>query len=839
MSSEREFEEAKKRFGIDPRSFQGQEVAGYVLDRYIGHGKIGIVYHAIKRDIQDEAACKIIPHETLKPEWEFELQKLVKLGGVPQVVQYKTHCSAILPGEKGGTPYVCILYQFVDGDNLREYVKTHPNLVTLGFIQDVIVQILHVFQAQKATGIIHGDLHEGNIMVAKPDPRFIGRAPRIMITDFGVGGSTNRIAPTDDYLQLSLICSKLIEAYIDPSRLEGEDRCFYDRLCSDFLRKQLVEGDETVGDYVRNPEKLLENLKAIRENCKIIRGPTKLHRPFDYLSCEQIGDSFELLQRLYSKNFPGYQDLTERMNTVLTGPRGCGKTTIFRNLSLKTQLLGKKTVIKEGYPFIGIYYHCSDLYFAFPYNLTNLNETIQRSVTHYFNLALLYEILDTLVVAEENNLEIPPLTLERLQGFLNAWFTEYHPPPAGTPILRHLFSVVGNEKQNFREWMDKNGMATLPKKSLMPQDFLKMLCSLLQDSIPWLRGTPFYFFLDDYSTPKISDTIQAVLNSFIFVRYAELYFKIATESLFSLYIYDATGKLLDETREYDVIDLGDYFLNVSAEKKEHFLREVVNNRLEMAEEFSWETRDIREILGCSRYRSYNQLARDIRSPKTRVQYSGWNTVIDLCSGDIAHILRLIRDMFNLEESQPEKKSIPDAIQDQAIRETGNWFLNRVEAAPETGRQLRKIAQAFGNVAHHYLKTRNSKNIKTQPPMQAFRIEVRETPYFEDDQKQMKLKLVSSKLKMAEKYYRDLIRYGVFIRDVRGKSQRGAVVPRLYLRRLLIPTFVLTPSCRDSIGLEVSEFMMLLTDPEKFEKHMKGKRPRRPIHLKGKQERLLK
>jgi len=195
-------------------------------------------------------------------------------------------------------------------------------------------------------------------------------------------------------------------------------------------------------------------------------------------------------------------------------------------------------------------------------------------------------------------------------------------------------------------------------------------------------------------------------------------------------------------------------------------------------------------------------------------------------------------MFNLAETHLEKEPIPHDLQDKAIREAGNEFLNRIEAAPETGRQLRKIAQAFGNVANHYLKTRNSKNQKSQPPLQAFRIEVRETPYFDDDKFQGKLKWPHYKLKIAEKHYIDLIRYGVFIRDVRGKSQRGAVVPRLYLRRLLIPTFVLTPSSRDSIGLEVNEFMMLLMDPEKFERHMKWKRPRRPMELNGKQERLF-
>jgi hypothetical protein len=71
-------------------------------------------------------------------------------------------------------------------------------------------------------------------------------------------------------------------------------------------------------------------------------------------------------------------------------------------------------------------------------------------------------------------------------------------------------------------------------------------------------------------------------------------------------------------------------------------------------------------------------------------------------------------------------------------------------------------------------------------------------------------------------FNDLVKYGVFIRDIKGKSQRGSVVPRLYLRRLLIPTFLLTPSKRDHIRVDSKEFRMLLTEPEKFKTHMMGK-----------------
>jgi len=69
---------------------------------------------------------------------------------------------------------------------------------------------------------------------------------------------------------------------------------------------------------------------------------------------------------------------------------------------------------------------------------------------------------------------------------------------------------------------------------------------------------------------------------------------------------------------------------------------------------------------------------------------------------------------------------------------------------------------------------------------------------------------------AQSLYDELLRYSVFIEDVRGKSRRGKTVPRLCLRRFLIPYFNLTFNGRDSIPLEPEDIELLLTAPDLFE-----------------------
>jgi hypothetical protein len=73
--------------------------------------------------------------------------------------------------------------------------------------------------------------------------------------------------------------------------------------------------------------------------------------------------------------------------------------------------------------------------------------------------------------------------------------------------------------------------------------------------------------------------------------------------------------------------------------------------------------------------------------------------------------------------------------------------------------------------------------------------------------------------LAREIFRDLVRYGLFIRDSRGKSVRGTFVPRLFLRRLLLPFGALALSKRDSVQLTCQAFVSLLLKPDVFKANL--------------------
>lgn len=794
----------------DPHWFRGVVIEEYRLDEYKGHGEVGVVYCATREDIQDTVACKLIPAENLRSDWKTELQKVNRLAGVPQVVPYQHHGTT----EVKGRLFVFIFWQYINGLDLKHYIEKYPSAITIDFIQRLADEILQLFFAMQQTDISHDDLHGGNILIAD-DPRIYGLNPTIKVTDFGIARLSKSFTPKDDYESLATICYNLLSR-IDPATLDGRNRFIYEQFIS-FLNKEVIERDHTVGNYVRNPDLLIKHLRRFAqeyEDYRQQRPKLTLRHPFDYWSCEQIGEDFGLLSKLYSLQFLGNKDLVERTNTVLTGPRGCGKTTIFRNLSLKTQLLAETQEVRELDDYIGVYYQCKDLYYAFPYLREELTPDILQVTVHYFNLALLLQILDTLVTMQEvSGKTLSAENFAQLEGFIKLELPSYQVPPAGTSKLRHMLSTVQREKLALKKRLESGQYDAPSSGRYLGLDFLKRFCRLLWEAIPWFKNCPLYFFLDDYSLPKISKPLQLSLNRVIFDRCAECFFKVSTESVVTLCRYDADGKLLDEAREYDLIDLGDYFLlTTERREREKFLLAIINNRLDKTESIHLNYKRIEDILGNTPY-SYNELARRIASGE-HIHYYGVDTLVDLCSGDIANILKILRDVF-AQVGGPEafsgqegvKIPIDPKIQDKVIREFGNGFLNSIESFSE-GSHLRKIVEAFGEVAHYYLCNRTSGNVEGRPRWQAFRMEIRNELEFDDAQ--------------LEVYYNDLLRYSVFIRDVRGKSQRGAVVPRLYLRRILIPTFRLTFSHRDSIGLEVEDFNTLLRDPGRFAKIMKVK-----------------
>ena len=329
------------------------------------------------------------------------------------------------------------------------------------------------------------------------------------------------------------------------------------------------------------------------------------------------------------------------------------------------------------------------------------------------------------------------------------------------------------------------------------------------------KHLPFFYFIDDYSTPKITEGLQQSLNRMFMHRSADVFFKMSTESPISFQRRDIDGKQYVEEREYNLLNLGLRYLNDDGQQVEMFLGDLFRRRFDVVDEFQCETLD--ELLGRNA-RNENETARLFRKGQGQKTFFGVQTITAMCSGDIHYMIRLvgkmIEDVGGMESinSQDVVPRIPPSKQSDTVRRAAGEFIESVRNLPRRGEALAAIITALGTVAGSYMRFYNARNETGNPPHQASRIE----PYEPLDLS-----------KDAQELLDDLIRFSILLMDPRGKSRRGDSVPRFYLRRYLIPHFNLTFSKRDSLELESDEIELLLTDPRRFQEKKRIRGPKDP------------
>jgi serine/threonine protein kinase len=186
-----------------PEDFLGLSIEGYKLTEKIGNGKIGFVFKVIN-DNGEIFACKVIPELKLKKDWYNEVMKVRLLEGLPNVIQYKNHGSS---HDHNRRPFTWIFWNYVHGSNLREYVKDHPQQLNLPFVHRIGIVLLEILYACRIAKIQHGDLHEGNVLISKPNLLLRDNKEQIWVADFGLGTTRGEVKPKDDREE---ICKMLI-----------------------------------------------------------------------------------------------------------------------------------------------------------------------------------------------------------------------------------------------------------------------------------------------------------------------------------------------------------------------------------------------------------------------------------------------------------------------------------------------------------------------------------------------------------------------------------------------------------------------------------------------------
>jgi serine/threonine protein kinase len=803
---------------FDSDRFIGKIISGFEIIEKIGSGAIGVVFLAEDRENYLKRAIKIIPKKNIdyRPNWEQEIKKSNILQPIDGVVQYISHGKYSLENEE----FIYIVWQYINSESLKSVIENGK--ITIQILIDVIERALDIFDKCRENNIQHSDFHSGNILVALPSTSGLDKNTRkIWVTDFGYGTFSNEKQPLDDYKGLARIIRDAVEK-IKRHTLERDDRIKYNALKNEFP-KYLYEENAVESDFARNPGILWEKLQElfrVRE-----KGSDYQKSVGDYLAAEFIGDRLDEWDSLFVPKFLGAEQILDRNICVLTGLRGCGKTMMFRRLS--TQLVSKlgPTKIPGEESFICFYLNARNIAEAFPW-LPETEENIARNqVINFFHLKWTIEILQWLKFECKKS-----VVRNRDIGWLINFFINYFYEPVLYLTSNSPFGIIDNIIHRCNEEMSKaklqenyNASINWPLSSI---DYLEKIMELISTNTLFTQNKVFYMLFDDYSTPLVTETTQRILNPVIFRRCSSIFFKVSTESTESLLRIGLNGKPLQEDADFKFVELGILTIRYDAQEKKDIISEIFNKRIIRSKVFAGKSLDLRKIIGGSDINEVDR-ALKIRENDRHIVYYGFDVFCNMWSSDLRELIKIFSEMIseegenNIEINIFQKISpiISRDIQNTVFRLAGGRCLNALSIATnpfkqrsasigksidhEYGKKLYEIVTAFQEIAYFALKTKNSKNQKSNPPKQARKIELT-TAIDKLDEEGLEL-------------YRGLIRYGVFIKDHRGKSVRGTASVRLYLRSLLIPYCRLTFSKRDNISFEWEELNDFLRNPEEFKK----------------------
>ena len=312
-------------------------LSDHIIQQHVDSGFNGHLYRAYDPSTESTLAIKFVPAENIRYDdigQEVYLDEAKKANRLHHPSAVK--CFEVFPYKDRalGIEGVIFVYEYVNGINLRKYIRVERHNIDVPFAErflETMFELLYELQQRK---LQHGDLHAGNVLVAT-SPYDIHARPTFRVTDFGVQELTGHTSHASDYLYVAEILTQLLKT-INYDECEGRDRYVFEVLRNEFLRRHLIEIDTSADPFATNPEALLDKLNSLDDQYldeKEQPNPT-LQSPFDYPNCEQIGNSHLLLKSLYSNRLLGLPEIQQRSNLILTGPRGCGKTTVFRALSL-------------------------------------------------------------------------------------------------------------------------------------------------------------------------------------------------------------------------------------------------------------------------------------------------------------------------------------------------------------------------------------------------------------------------------------------------------------------------------------------------------------------------
>ena len=570
-----------------------------------------------------------------------------------------------------------------------------------------------------------------------------------------------------------------------------------------------------------------------------------MNNPFEVNTPEGI--SAEDAHELFVDVFTDFYQVNKVGHAFLNGPRGSGKSMMFRYMMPDTQKISKGCGLNE-IDYFSLYV---------PFKLTDINyselERLRKNSNTFINEHLLTSFVAskcfTNLLTFENEINSSFEDIEKFYNDIFLWHVEISGQniesfkvkcDSGIDYIKKSISILNTMLIQCKNYC---------KKALIPDnkdEYNGPLCNYLDFLYPvllelknlkFMPKKPIFILADDAG--YLNETQTKILNTWVSYRTSDnVSIKISTQLDYKSHL-TVTNKTIDSPHDYSQVNIATIYTN-SRDNYYHRIEDIVKRRLKKFLDLdidpksffppdSKQEKEIKEIYekiksenfdedkphkagdAARRYASseYLKFLKQKRSGST-LNYAGFDNIVDISSGIIRHFLEPASIMFSehVSKNNPSKiSSIPESIQDEVIQNYSRKFLeDEFESVQEVhgdkgenedlskADKLFNLISGLGEMFHRIFVSERTERV-------VFSVALTDTP----DKELMEI------IDLAE-------HYGYLHKSSIGNKQGTGRCKLYILSRTLAPYFRLDPTGFRGYKFMNSQMLKLsLSNPSRFEK----------------------